>query len=296
MADASNSINDVNPNRWALQLALSAVGIALATGALFYFTTRDLFNRPQASQTPRVDPMSNVVSLEHGLTVYAKNCALCHGPGGLGDGASAAQLNPKPRNFSTGWFKIGDTRSGLPTDEELAASIRRGLFPTMPPWPQLSDGELKSVAMAVRHLAIEGQVNTRLSRDSKMSRQDALKIAHERLDSGPLIALPPKPAKIDLARGKAFYLNNCAACHDPDGRGRLRDDLVDNEENPIAARDLTSGLFKGGTGVEDIALRVVRGIPGSPMPAPVEISADDLWSTSAYVRTLSKGKETATLP
>lgn len=288
MDDESNSAIEVNPNRWALQLGLFAGCIAIATGALFYFTTRDLFNRPEALQTPRVDPMSNVVSLEHGLSVFAKNCALCHGPSGMGDGPSAPQLISKPRDFSSGWFKIGDTRSGLPSDTELAATIRRGLFPAMPPWPQLSDGEVKSVLMAVRHLAIEGEVSRRLSRNPKMSRQDARKIAHERLDSGPLIVLPPKPADIDLVRGKTFYMNSCAACHDPDGRARLRDDLVDNDEHPIAARDLTSGTFKGGSGLEDIALRIVRGIPGSPMPAPVQIAPADLWNTAAYVRSLNK--------
>lgn len=279
--DISNS-----PRRWALQLVFAAVLIGLCTGALFYFTTRDIFGRPWDPQSPPSDPMANVVSLEHGLKVYAANCAMCHGASGLGDGTAAAQLNPKPRDFSTGWFKIGDTRSGLPSDHELETSIRRGLFPLMPPWPQLTDGEVKSVVLAVRHLAIEGDVNRRLARDKKTSREEALKIAHARLDSGQVIALPPRPVSVDLARGRTFYLNNCAACHDPDGRGKLRDDLVDNNDNPIAARDLTSGKFKGGNSVEDIALRILRGIPGSPMPAPVEIAPDDLWNTSEYVRTL----------
>jgi cytochrome c oxidase cbb3-type subunit 2 len=269
-----------------MQLVLAAVVIGLGTGALFYFTTRNIFGRSWDPQSPPPDPMANVVSLEHGLKVYAANCAMCHGPSGLGDGAAAAQLNPKPRDFSTGWFKIGDTRSGLPTDHELETSIRRGLFPLMPPWPRLSDGEVKSVALAVRHLALEGVVSSRLAHDQKASREDALKIAHARLDSGEVIVLPPRPAKIDLARGKTFFLNNCAACHDPDGRGRLREDLVDNNDNPIMARDLTSGKFKGGNSVEDIAMRMMRGIPGSPMPAMVEISPDDLWSTAEYVRTL----------
>ena len=288
MSDDSNSAIVVNPHGWWVQLAMSAVCIALASGALFYFTTRDLFNRSADAQSLRVDPMANVVSLEHGLLVYANNCAICHGASGLGDGLSAAQLQPKPRDFSTGLFKLGDTRSGLPSDDELAANIRRGLFPNMPPWPQLSDGEVKSVVMAVRQMAVEGQVNARMARNPKMSREEALKLTRARLDSGPRIVLPPKPAVIDLARGKTYFLNNCAACHDPDGRGKLRDDLVDDDEHPIAARDLTSGKFKGGIETEDIALRIVRGIPGSPMPAPVDIAPADLWNTAAYVRSLNQ--------
>ena len=49
----------------------------------------------------------------------------------------------------------------------------------------------------------------------------------------------------------------------------------------------TSGVFKGGTTMDDIAMRVVRGIPGSPMPANPTISAEDLWSTAAYVKSLA---------
>jgi mono/diheme cytochrome c family protein len=192
---------------------------------------------------------------------------------------------PKPRNFSGGSFKLGTTKSGLPTDDDLAATIRHGMLPApMPPWPQLSEGELKSVVMAVRHLAIEGRAAEKLERDSNFPREKALQMAHAQLDPGPAIVLPPKkPEYIDLERGKAFYTANCAACHDPDGRGKLRTDLVDNDENPILPRDFTMGQFKGGKTIDDIALRIVRGIPGSPMPTNPEISAADLWSTAAYV-------------
>jgi mono/diheme cytochrome c family protein len=96
---------------------------------------------------------------------------------------------------------------------------------------------------------------------------------------------------VDLERGKVFYANNCAACHDPDGRARLREDLVDNDENPIMARDLTLGVFKGAAGEEDVAMRIVRGIPGSPMPGNPAVAADDLWSVVAYVKGLAKNGE-----
>ena len=40
-----------------------------------------------------------------GKTLFATNCAACHGVSGHGDGAAAAALNPKPRNFTSaeGW-------------------------------------------------------------------------------------------------------------------------------------------------------------------------------------------------
>jgi mono/diheme cytochrome c family protein len=218
---------------------------------------------------------------------------MCHGAKGLGDGPAveppAPPLTSKPRNFSSGAFKLGTTKTGLPTDDDIAATIRRGMLPApMPPWPQLSEGEVKSVVMAVRHLAIEGRVTERLERDPNFPREKALQMAHAQLDPGPVIVLPPRPASIDLELGKAFYTANCAACHDPDGRGKLRTDLVDNDENPILPRDFTAGQFKGGNRIEDIAMRIARGIPGSPMPANPDIAAADLWSTAAYVRAFAR--------
>ncbi len=293
MLTETPSTPDVAPQRWIRSLSLAAIAVMMLTGGIFYFTTRSIFNRKDISQTPPIDPMVNVVSLEHGLAVYSKNCAMCHGPSGLGDGPSAEPLNPKPRDFSSGSFKLGTTRTGLPTDDDLAATIRHGMLPAaMPPWPQFTEGELKSVVMAVRHLAVEGRVAGRLARSAAYPRDKAVADAHAQLDSGPPIQLPPAPAKFDLLRGKELYMNNCAACHDPDGRGKLRQDLVDNSENPILPRDLTSGQFKGGSSVADIAVRITRGIPGTPMPANPDLNAADLWSVAAYVKAFSQGNET----
>lgn len=284
------------PNRWIVQIAAAAVAVCGASALTFHYTARGVLSRAAAAGdgnlvlAPRpADPMRDVVSLEHGLAVYAANCVACHGTAGLGDGPQAASLIPRPRNFSSGAFKIGSTRTGTPTDDDLAKSIRHGMLPAMmPPWPQLSDGEVKSLVLAVRHLAVEGRVAEKLQRDPAFPREKALAMAHAALDPGPVIDLPPRPSAIDLERGRVFYTTNCAACHDPDGRGKLRDDLLDNEENPITARDFTSGVFKGGDALDDIAMRIIRGMPGSPMPTNPTIAPEDLWGTAAYVKAFAK--------
>jgi mono/diheme cytochrome c family protein len=292
-------------NRWLVWLGAAVLLVTGLTAGIFWYGSRAIFAKASSRSTsgsalealaaPKVDPMANVVSLEHGLAVYNTNCASCHGPEGLGDGPAAEPpdpapaMIPKPRNFSSGWFKIGTTKTGLPTDEDIAATIRHGMLPSaMPPWVQLTDGEVKSLVLAIRHLAIEARVAEKLERDPKFPREKALEMAHAQLDPGPVIVLPPKPPTFDLDRGKAFYTANCAACHDPDGRAKLRTDLVDNDDNPILPRDFASPLFKGGNQIDDIAMRIVRGIPGSPMPANPDISAADLWSTAAYVRAFAQ--------
>lgn len=64
-------------------------------------------------QSPRVIPPIDVMktgvasaeAIAKGKELYKTNCASCHGDNGVGDGAAAAMLNPKPRNFTTlnGW-------------------------------------------------------------------------------------------------------------------------------------------------------------------------------------------------
>jgi mono/diheme cytochrome c family protein len=288
--EAGESGPGASPNAWIVRLGLAGLAVCLLSGGLFYYTSRGLLGRSGAagSSGAPVDPMRNVVSLEHGLAVYSTNCASCHGATGMGDGPQAEALAPRPRNFASGAFKIGSTRSGLPTDTDLAMTIRHGMQPAaMPPWGHLTEGEVKSLAMAVRHLAVEGRVEDKLKRTPGFDRAKALELARAALEPGAVIALPAKPVSLDPERGRAFYTNNCAVCHDPDGRGRLREDLVDNDEQPIAARDFTAGVFKGGDSLDDIAMRIVRGIPGSPMPANPAISTEDLWSTAAYVKGFS---------
>ncbi len=39
-------------------------------------------------------------TIERGATVYADNCASCHGVTGYGDGPAANNLNPRPANLA----------------------------------------------------------------------------------------------------------------------------------------------------------------------------------------------------
>src|SRR2546426_7839811 len=71
-----------------------------------------------------------------GKKVYVKWCAGCHGDGGAGDGAAAAYMLPRPRNFTGGLYKIRTTANGqLPTDADLLRAIDDGLpGSAMPGW------------------------------------------------------------------------------------------------------------------------------------------------------------------
>src|SRR3990172_7977733 len=66
--------------------------------------------------------------LARGRAVYEANCAVCHGERGDGAGHAAHMLSVQPRDFTRGLFKFRSTPSGvLPTDEDLLATVTRGL-------------------------------------------------------------------------------------------------------------------------------------------------------------------------
>ena len=87
--------------------------------------------------------------------LFGSLCATCHGASGRGDGAAAAGLNPKPRDYSDKeWQKSV-------TDEQIATVILKGgaaigKSPTMPPAPQL-ESKPEVVAELVKMIRAYGE-------------------------------------------------------------------------------------------------------------------------------------------
>src|SRR3954453_15063632 len=83
-----------------------------------------------------------------GKTLYLKYCSQCHGEKGDGEGYASVHLRPRPRNFTTGKFKIRTTPNGaLPTHQDLVNVIRRGMpYTSMPAGPAPSDQQVSDIA------------------------------------------------------------------------------------------------------------------------------------------------------
>ena len=87
-----------------------------------------------------------------GKTVYDENCAHCHGYEGDGQGYAFENVFPKPRDFTSGMFKIRTTETGEePTQKDLFQIISRGMpGSTMPEWESvLNEQQLHAVAAYV---------------------------------------------------------------------------------------------------------------------------------------------------
>lgn len=81
---------------------------------------------------------------------YATMCASCHGDDGQGNGAAAAGLNPKPRNFhDKAWqASVDDARIYGVIDKGGSAY---GLSGTMPPWGAvLSKEDMEGIVKIIR--------------------------------------------------------------------------------------------------------------------------------------------------
>jgi mono/diheme cytochrome c family protein len=73
------------------------------------------------------------LALADGATLFASNCATCHGHGGKGDGPASIVLDPKPADFTAADFWTSRTEGGMKKviREGGAAS---GKSPVMPAW------------------------------------------------------------------------------------------------------------------------------------------------------------------
>jgi cytochrome c oxidase cbb3-type subunit 2 len=210
-----------------------------------------------------------------GKAVYDAHCVECHGATGKGDGASAAYLVPRPRDLTTGKYKIRSTESGtMPSDDDLIGSVRRGLYGSaMPGWDRiLADSDIIDVVQYVKSLSPQFMSNP----PKPIAISDGL---------------PTSPASI--TRGQQAYDKlQCGKCHGSDGRGAgaVATTFEDDWRMPLRAADLTEPwTFHGGATSRDIYLRFRAGMTGTPMPSFADAASDaEMWDLANYVVSLAR--------
>jgi len=207
-----------------------------------------------------------------GREIYQKNCAVCHGVGGDGNGPAASMFRIRPRDFRAGIFKFRSTPSGsLPTDDDLLHTISQGLRWTgMIGRSDLGETDRRAVIQYIKTFSPP--------------------FVKEK--PGKAIGVPPLLGKTQeiLEEGKRLYKEaGCNDCHGEQGRGDgpsaggLRDDWGWK----IRPSDLTWRPLKRGSDTEGLYLTLVTGLSGTPMPAYANsLNSRQVWSLVYYLESL----------
>jgi DMSO reductase family type II enzyme heme b subunit len=229
-----------------------------------------------------------------GEALYQKQCAICHGEKGDGQGTFAYLMNPRPRNFLTGKFKLTTTENLVPTNGDLLKTIRRGMpGSAMPPWDHLSQADLTALVRYIRSINTEG-VKTEVAQsieEGLYDEQTGQEILVRRTQPGTAIRIPPEPAFDNLAwfNGRKIYLQGCASCHGVDGHPVPEAVKFDDDGYPDPPRSFVNGIFKGGMESHQLYARIFKGMRGTPMPAyEGNFSDREMWDLIHYVQSLAR--------
>jgi len=251
-----------------------------------------------AANTPLSDEKPNLSQelFSRGEVLYEKQCSVCHGSTGGGDGKAAYLLYPKPRDFRRDKFRLISTTNMQATDKDLFATITRGMpGSAMPPWRHLSTYDRWALVYYVRYLSVfnkyesSGEITEEM-KTKGIPWQVKERIINKEINDEFIIKIPFEPPVTpeSLTRGQELFVTSCAGCHGLQGRGDGQQEQKDNLGYPVKPRDLTAGIFKGSSQSSDLYNRMIAGLPGSPMPSyDGAFTQEQIWDLIHFVQTLS---------
>ncbi len=216
---------------------------------------------------------------EKGEGIYVKRCLQCHGEEGDGLGPAAERLNPPPRDFTLGLYKIKSSAfdADLPNDQDLFRMVRDGMPGTaMPGWSDLlSEQEMWDVIAYIKSLAeLEGE-------------------PEGQVDYGTQVASSAE----SIAKGKELFNadDRCSECHGTQGKGDAVKKLKNDNGERTWPRNLTKPwTFRASNDPKDIFTRISAGIPTTQMPSFADpkskkkLSIEQRWHVANYVASLAK--------
>jgi mono/diheme cytochrome c family protein len=217
----------MNPSRTRLIEIL--VGL-IATQLIVFGLALYIFNEPQRVSEAQTEIL--FTQLDSGMTLYAENCAVCHGLNGKGIGANPALDNPG--------------LAAMPYDE-IFKTIERGRFGTsMPAWSKEDGGPLSDYQISELVALIQsGDWNATSDRVVNLGLAPLIPFTTEP-DAALLEAVGLLPDGATLQAAISTYASSCVACHGADGIGTaiapaLNDPLVREKTLDELTRTVTFG-------------------------------------------------------
>lgn len=212
-----------------------------------------------------------------GKYLFERNCVVCHGVRGDGNGELVPTLTPRPRSFREGVFKFRTTPLGkLPTEDDLRHTIRTGLSGTaMGMFTQLSEDDVTNVIEYVKSF----------SRRWRKVENYAAPLA---FPEAPAWMADAGQKAAHAVKGGALFQANCASCHGPaaDGKGAAALALKDIWGQPARPSDLRQPHLRCGDRAEDIYRVLATGLNGTAMVSFESLlSAEQRWEVIAWIST-----------
>ena len=216
-------------------------------------------------------------SYDDGKYVYERNCILCHGATGRGDGELVQNWPIRPRDFTRAVFKYRSTPYGrLPANADLERTIRHGVSGTpMPVFSQLRDRDIAAVIEYIKTFSDDWRNPDNFAAP---------------------ITLPETPAWLadtaahdaHAAEGRKLFMATCLSCHgeNADGNGPIVATLKDNFGQAIHPADLRQPL-RSGAGPQDTWRTIAVGINGTPMVGfNGALPPDQIWDLVAFIESI----------
>ncbi len=210
-----------------IELLVGILATALMVAAIGLYAWRE----PARLETAQAEQLA--ADLDGAMTLYAQNCAVCHGAAGEGIGAMPPLDSPALREMDPG---------------ALTKIIARGLYGSaMPAWSLEDGGPLSDYQVGqLVSLVAAGDWPATQDRVVNLGLAPLIPFVSE-ADPAVLESLAALPEGDALAAGIRLYAENCVACHGADGAGTslapaLNDPAVRAQDAAELERDVRLGV------------------------------------------------------
>ena len=272
-------------------------------------TASDLLHRPEPTPA-KIDESSaggeslgNVDKLlkgtpelvAKGQTLFQAQCSTCHGMEGKGNGPAAAALKPPPRDFTSGYWKLGGTPA------QVFHTISNGSPGTaMPPFSGLPVADRFALAHYVRSLSPKHPDDTPETLKASgigggsqaAAPQQRIPVEHVMAmmaQTETAAALPLTHQNLEEEKtGAKIYETHCSSCHGVSGQGGTPvrrvgvNSFATLKAKPFSNQD---GWFSN----QSVFVQTVsQGIPGRGMPSTASLSSAEGSILFQYVRSLAR--------
>ncbi|HET9951657.1 MAG TPA: c-type cytochrome [Candidatus Eisenbacteria bacterium] len=249
--------------------------------------------------------------IAQGKAVFQVNCVTCHGTGGHGDGAAAAALNPKPRNFTSdqGWKYGSGVARIARTLTEGSPGTAMAAFQTIPMPDRIA------LAHYVRSLNPNPDADKQADLDwlgvgkpgaaaGGAAAAAAAPVAGPTIPIEKALALlavaPPKPGAVtattseDTGEGARLFAARCASCHGAAGQGGIRVRMLGSAPYAyVETRSLGDAAGDWYSNQASFDRHVLEGLPGGMMPGNGDLSRGSLRELYSFTQSLRARQEAA---